>query len=82
MKQLANFGPQFLGIFVIILGIGVMILSIANPDWFFSNSKTFNLDKVQGWINFFGRNTTRAIMIFMSLCMIIFGIFWIWAYSK
>jgi uncharacterized membrane protein HdeD (DUF308 family) len=82
MKNINFDNPQLLGIFVILFGIFSIVLAISNAEWFFGNSLTFNLEKIQGWIRFFGRNTTRIIMVIFGIFMIVFGIFWIFASKK
>jgi hypothetical protein len=83
MKNLMSCNnPQLLGIFVIAFGIFVIVLALSNAEWFFGNSLTFNLEKVQGWIRFFGRNITRVIIGIFGIFMIIFGIFWIIAIKR
>jgi hypothetical protein len=83
MKNLlSSNNPQILGVFVIVFGIFTIVLALSNAEWFFGNSLTFNLEKVQGWIRFFGRNTTRVIIGIFGIFMIIFGIFWIIAIDR
>ena len=74
--------PQLLGIFLIILGIFLIVLAITNPDWFFGNSLSFNLEKIEGWIKFFGRNPSRIIIGLFGIFLIGFGAFWIFAIKK
>lgn len=77
-----NSNPQFFGGFLIVAGVFLLLLAITDPDWFLGDNKTFNIQKIQGWANLFGRNFTRVIVGFMSIAMIVFGGFWIWAYKK
>lgn len=68
------------GFFFIIMGIFMLVMAITNSNMLFGNSKTFNVNKIQGWVNLFGRNTTRVIVMFMGVFLIGFGIFWLWAF--
>jgi len=81
MNTNINLNPQFFGGFIIVAGIFLLVLAIKDPEWFLGDNKTFNIKKMQGWANLFGRNFTRVIIGFMSIVMMAFGVFWIWAYK-
>lgn len=72
------FNPSFGGLFIILFGIFTLVLAISNAEWFWGDKKSFNIKKVKGWINLFGRNTTRLFVGIMSVLTILFGIFWLW----
>lgn len=82
LNSFLNINSQYGGIFLIIFGVLILLLAISNAEWFFGENKTFNIEKIQGWVNLFGRNTTRFIMGLMAVFLIAFGIFWLWVYKK
>lgn len=75
--------PHYLGIFFALIGVVGLISAITDANWLFGdvNTTTYNLKKIDGWVNFFGRNTARVISGVFSVIVIVAGIFWFWAYG-
>jgi hypothetical protein len=76
--------PHYLGLFFALLGVGGLICAIMDVNWLFGdvNTTTYNLSKIDGWVNFFGRNPARIIFGVFSLVVIIAGLSWFCLASK
>ncbi|MDR3095433.1 MAG: immunity 17 family protein [Bacteroidales bacterium] len=66
--------PIYFGWLVIAVGILFLVEAVIDAEWLFGHAKTFNLDKIEGWVSFFGRNTARLIVGINGLILIIIGI--------
>lgn len=74
--------PGYFGWFIIVVGVLFLAMAITNGEWLFGNARTFNLGKIEGWVNFFGRNTARVIVGSIGLLIISIGIIWIYISFK
>jgi hypothetical protein len=83
VKTFFTENPHFVGIFFALVGVVLLISAIKDANWLFGNVNTldYNLKKVDGWVNFFGRKAARVIVGFMSILVILAGIVWFWVYS-
>jgi uncharacterized membrane protein len=67
--------PRYFGIVLILFGIIVFFATLFNAKWLFNNSQyTYNLKKLDGWINIFGKKAGRIIGFIISILLIIAGI--------
>jgi hypothetical protein len=84
LKSFLTENPHYLGLFFAILGVAGLILAITNANWLFGdvNKMTYNLKKIDGWVNFFGRKAARVISGAISVIIILSGLFWFVAASK
>lgn len=84
IQQYLSEHPAWAGLLFIVFGIVFLLGSVFDWNWVFGdiNSNNFNLWKVDGLVNFFGRKTARIIFGFFSLLAIISGIVWTWIYLK
>ncbi|SBW05990.1 immunity 17 family protein [uncultured Dysgonomonas sp.] len=73
--------PAFYGIFIVVLGIIFLLTAIYDAKWIFGNTTSFNIQKVQGWVNLFGRKTTRIAVGIMSLVLILTGLLITYIYA-
>lgn len=76
--------PAYFGFVMIVLGIVMLISAIKGAKWLFEkdvSGSTYSLDKIDGWINMFGKKTARVIVGISSVVLIISGIFWFWVYT-
>lgn len=71
--------PAVFGIFIILIGVVLFICALKDVQWIFGNTLSFNVRKVKGWVNLFGRGPARFIVGLMSLILVFIGIFWIYA---
>jgi hypothetical protein len=83
LKAFLTEKPQYFGIFFILIGIGGLVSAIVDAHWLFGDVSgvTYNLKKIDGWVNFFGRKPARVISGVFSVFVIFAGIFWFWAYT-
>jgi hypothetical protein len=65
--------PKFIGIFVILVGVFILMASIFNWNWIFSGH-SWNLKKIEGISNFFGRGFARIWFGIGGIGIIILGI--------
>jgi len=82
-KSFLTANPHFLGIFFAFAGVVVLISAIIDANWLFGdvNTTTYNLEKIDGWVNFFGRKPARIIAGVFAVLTILGGLFWFWAYG-
>lgn len=75
--------PYYFGIFFALIGIGLLLSAVYDANWLFGdvNRTTYNMKRIDGWVNFFGRKTARIITGISSIIVILGGIFWFWAYA-
>jgi hypothetical protein len=73
VEQFFRENPKFLGIFVILVGIFILMASIFNWNWIFSGH-SWNLKKIEGISNFFGRGIARLFFGIGGIGIIILGI--------
>ncbi|MDR1974446.1 MAG: hypothetical protein LBQ31_07205 [Bacteroidales bacterium] len=70
--------PRIFGIVLIIFGLIIFITNKLNAKLFFeTNKNTYNLNKLDGWINIFGKRVGKIIGYIMSIGIIISGIVFI-----
>ncbi|MDR0404157.1 MAG: immunity 17 family protein [Treponema sp.] len=84
LKSFLTGNPHYLGFIFALFGIAGLILAIIDANWLFGdvNKMTYNLKKIDGWVNFFGRKTARIISGVISVVIILSGLFWFIAGSK
>lgn len=76
--------PAYFGLVIIALGIILLISAIRGSKWLFEkdvSGATYSLDKIDGWINMFGKKTARVVTGITSVILILAGIVWFWIYS-
>jgi hypothetical protein len=73
--------PKYAGIFIALLGVFMITASIFNWNWVFAGH-SFNLKKIEGISNMFGRGAARVIFFIFGLFLIVFGFFWWFLLSK
>lgn len=72
--------PVWGGVLIIAIGIFLLLASIFNWHFIFGdvNRSNYNLEKLDGIINLFGRKTARVFCGIISVGVIGAGILWIW----
>jgi hypothetical protein len=68
--------PKLFGVFVIALGLFMLAASIFNWNWIFAG-RSFNLQKLEGISNMFGRGIARIFLGIGAVAVIGAGIVWI-----
>ena len=87
MEKLERFlaeNPHYFGLMLVVIGVVMLISAIKGSKWLFEkdvSSATYNLKKIDGWINVFGKKTARIIVGIGSVSVIIAGIVWFWIYA-
>lgn len=77
-KMFLTENPHYLGLFFALIGIVCLIAAVVDANWLFGdvNTTTYNLKKIDGWVNFFGRKPARVISGVFSTVVILSGLFW------
>ena len=72
------------GIFLIMLGVFLLLGAIFDWHWIFGNISPVNYDlgKVDGLVNFFGRKTARVVLAILSISVMAGGVVWIYIHLK
>jgi hypothetical protein len=65
------------------MGVSGLISSIFNWNFVFGDVSgvTYNLKKIDGWVNMFGRKPARVVFGIVSSLVIIAGIVWFLIYA-
>ena len=72
--------PQYYGVFFCLIGIFMIISAIKNWEWVLGGH-SWNLSKIEGISNFFGRKFARVVMGIFGAIIIIAGIIWFFVYT-
>lgn len=62
----------------------MLVSAIVGAKWLFEkdvSGVTYNLDKIDGWINMFGKKTARVFVGLSSIVLILAGGVWFWIYA-
>ena len=75
--------PHYFSFFIVFVGVLILLAAIFDWNWLFGNVNTldYNMGKIDGWVNMFGRKTARIISGVFSVLVIFCGLFWFWAYE-
>jgi len=70
--------PHYFAIFIVFVGVVCLIAAITDANWLFGNVSgvTYNLRKIDGWVNLFGRKIARIISGVFSVIVILLGLIW------
>ena len=87
MEKLENLfteNPHYFGLLIVVFGVVMLISAIRGAKWLFEkdvNKLTYNMKKVDGRINMFGKKAARIIVGIGSVGIIIAGLVWFWIYA-
>jgi uncharacterized membrane protein YidH (DUF202 family) len=90
MEQIKQFfedlfteNPHYFGFFIVFVGVLVLLAAIFDWNWLFGNVSgvTYNLKKIDGWVNWFGRRNARIISGVFAVLLILGGLFWFLLYA-
>ncbi|NDV65337.1 Imm17 family immunity protein [Bacteroides sp. 224] len=84
LKTYFEENPAHFGYILIALGIAMLVASIKGSKWLFEKDvigSTYSLNKLDGWINIFGKKTARVVAGICSVLLILVGVFWVWLYK-
>ncbi|MDR2905120.1 MAG: immunity 17 family protein [Helicobacteraceae bacterium] len=86
MEQIKEFlaaNPHYFGLLFVIIGVGGLLASIFDWSWIFGDVSgiAYNLKKIDGWVNMFGRKTARILFGILSSFVILGGIVWFVIYA-
>ncbi|MCD7963595.1 MAG: immunity 17 family protein [Rikenellaceae bacterium] len=75
--------PHYFGLLFVLIGSTTLLASIYDAEWLFGNvsSNTYNLKKIDGLVNRFGRKRARIIYGIFSVSVIISGLVWFTIYK-
>lgn len=73
IKAFLSENPKYIFLFCLSIGVGGLVCAIIDADWIFGdvNRACYNLKKIDGWVNFFGRKTARVIAGIISILVIL-----------
>ena len=76
--------PHYFGIVFVLIGLLILISAIVDAHWLFGDVSdvTYDMGKVDGWVNFFGRDIARVIAGASAITVIIAGIVWFILYKQ
>ena len=71
--------PHYLGLIFAVFGVLMLVSAIKGAKWLFEKDvsvATYNLKKIDGWINMFGVKTARIVVGAGAVLIIITGMTW------
>jgi hypothetical protein len=83
MEKVAQFfkaHPEYAGILFAGIGVLFLLAAINNWQWFFEG-RSWNLGKIEGLSNFFGRGFARIAAGIGGVVLIIAGVVWFSVYA-
>jgi TRAP-type C4-dicarboxylate transport system permease small subunit len=80
IQQFLHENPVAFGICIILLGLFLFLGAVFDWNWIFGNPSkvNFNMGKIDGLTNLFGRKTARVVFGVACISMIICGALVIW----
>ena len=72
--------PQLFGIIFCLFGVLLILAGIKNWEWILGGP-SWNLQKLEGISNFFGRTAARIVAVVFGVIAIFSGIVWFCAYA-
>ena len=84
IQQYLGDNPLIYGIFLFLLGGFFLFGAIFDWHWIFGNVSPVNYDlgKVDGLVNFFGRKTSRVLFAILSILVMAGGLVWFFIHLK
>lgn len=82
MEKIKNYfseNPHIFGLLFALFGVMMLISAITGAQWLFEKDVsrvTYNLKKIDGWINMFGVKTARIVVGISSVFIILSGLVW------
>ena len=80
VKNIFAKNPRLFGIIFILFGVLLLLAAIKNWEWILGGP-SWNLQKLEGISNFFGRTFARIVAGIFGVSAIIAGIVWFVVYS-
>ena len=80
IKEVLSKYPQLFGIVFCFFGILMLVGAIKNWEWLLGGP-SWNLQKIEGISNFFGRTVARIVSGIFGITAIIAGIVWFVVYT-
>ena len=76
IQQYLSDNPVIYGFFLFLLGLFLFLGSLFNRNWIFGNTSPVNFDlcKIDGLVNIFGRKTARIIFGIFCVLMMLGGV--------
>ena len=76
--------PHYFGVLFVLIGLLVLISAVVDAHWLFGDVSdvTYDMGKVDGWVNFFGRDIARVIAGAFAVLMIAAGVVWFILYRQ
>lgn len=78
IREFLQNNPIWTNLFFVAIGLFLLIASIRDWNWIFGEviGSSYNLNKVDGWVNLFGRKTARIMLGTFGVLIIIGAIAW------
>ena len=80
LKDFFSQYPQLFGIVFVLFGVLLLVAAIKNWEWILGGP-SWNLQKLEGISNFFGRTVARIVAGVFGVTAIIAGIVWFMVYQ-
>ena len=80
IQQFLSDNPVVYGVFLFLLGLFLLLGAISDWNWIYGNISQVNYDlgKIDGMVNIFGRKTARVVCGVFSVLMMFGGVLLIW----
>lgn len=78
-QQIGSFlssNALYTGLFFSIVGFLILLACIFDSSWLFGGARTYNVSKIEGMVNTYGRKTTRVIIGLDGILLVVLGIVW------
>ena len=84
IQQFLSDNPVIYGFFLFLLGLLFLLGAIFDWNWIYGNVSpvNYNLEKIDGIVNFFGRKTARVVSGVFFVLMMLGGVLVIWLNLK
>ena len=79
LKSFFSANPHYFGLLFALFGVVMLIAAIKGAKWLFEkdvSTLTYDIKKIDGWINLFGKKTAQVIVGIGSVVVIIAGLAW------
>ena len=78
-----NAHPELFGILFLIIGVVILVSALLDANWLFGDvsGSTYDLRKIDGWVNMFGRKTARVVAGIGGITVCIAGVVWFVIYA-
>jgi hypothetical protein len=78
IKTFLTGNPHYLGLVFALFGLVGLFWAVTDANWLYGNvnQMTYNVRKIDGWVNLLGRKAARIISGVISVIIILSGLAW------